>query len=429
MAKKQKKVEVQRTPTKRQLSKLQRQQRTQRILTIVVSVFLALIVGYIGYGYYDQQFKPLHQPVLKVNDTVYDMDYYTKALKLYGQGQDATTTSTTADNLIQIIESGHVIIASAKDLGATVSADEIDTGLRMAHLPNEKVYRDALTSQLLTARMMKDYFSPKVPTTTEQAQTEAILVESENTAKDVIDRLKAGGDFASLAKEYSLEATTKEKGGDLGWVAKGFDSDLPGNLAKSHIVDIALGLQPGTLSEPTYDETVNKALGYWLVQVTEKDPTKGAHARGILVGSRQQAEEIRAWIEAGEDFGALAKKYSQDQRSKGGGGDLGWIPQAGMPQPETVTNRVVVALASQLQPGGLSQPSADSSVVTPGGYWVVKVLDKNENRVVDDQTRQKQMLNLFETWLNEQAPKFTMNSYVTQEQKTQALSQALKGKK
>ncbi len=429
MAKKQKKVEAQRTPTKRQLSKLQRQKRTQRIVTIVVAVFLALIVGYIGYGYYDQQFKPLHQPVLKVNDTVYDMDYYTKSLKLYSQGQDATTTTTTADNLMQIIESSNIIISSAKDLGVTVSADEIDTGLGIAHLPNEKVYRDALTSQLLTARLMKDYFGSKVPTTTEQAQTEAILVESENTAKDVIGRLKAGGDFASLAKEYSLEATTKDKGGDLGWLAKGFTGDLPGSLASSHIVDIALGLQPGTLSEPTYDDAVTKGLGYWLVQVTEKDPAKGVHAKDILVGSRQQAEEIRAWIEAGEDFGALAKKYSQDQASKDGGGDLGWIPQAGMTQPETVTNRVVVALASQLQPGGLSQPSADTSVQTQGGYWVVKVLDKNENRVVDDQTRQKQILSLFETWLNEQAPKFSMSSSLTPEQKTQALNQALKGKK
>ena len=36
----------------------------------------------------------------------------------------------------------------------------------------------------------------------------------------------------------------------------------------------------------------------------------------FLLGSRQEAEEIRAKIEAGEDFGALAKEYSQDSGSK-----------------------------------------------------------------------------------------------------------------
>ena len=114
------------------------------------------------------------------------------------------------------------------------------------------------------------------------------------------------------------------------------------------MADIAFGLEKGMVSDPTYDETATKGLGYWLVRVVEKDATKGAHVKGMLLGSRQQAEEIRAWIEAGEDFGALATKYSQDQASGLGGGDMGWILQAGKTQADAVTNRVVVSLASQL---------------------------------------------------------------------------------
>src|SRR5690606_5774980 len=36
-------------------------------------------------------------------------------------------------------------------------------------------------------------------------------------AKDVHDRLKAGGDFAALARQFSKDTASAEQGGDLGW--------------------------------------------------------------------------------------------------------------------------------------------------------------------------------------------------------------------
>lgn len=45
-----------------------------------------------------------------------------------------------------------------------------------------------------------------------------ILVEDEETAKDLIAQLQDGADFAELAKEHST-GPTGEKGGDLGWFA------------------------------------------------------------------------------------------------------------------------------------------------------------------------------------------------------------------
>ena len=427
MAKKHKKTELKRAPTKRQLSRWQRQRRIQHIVIIAVSLFLALIVGYIGYGYYDQQVKPFHQPVVKINGTVFDMDYYVKLLNLYAQGKDSSEISAIADSLIGVIESSEAIREASTGLGFAVSTEEMDGGLKNARLPDDKVYRDAIGSTLAAAKLLQYYFDPKVPTQCEQAQVQAIFVESNEVARIVVDKLGASDNFSSLAKEYSLEAVTKEKGGDLGWLLKGFTSELLGDLGNSRLEDIAFSLEPGMLSEPTYDGSVTKGIGYWLLEVIEKDETKGSHVRGMLLGSRQEAEEIRARIEAGEDFGALAKQYSQDSTSKEQEGDLGWIQSGGMPQAEVI-NRSVVGQVLQLQPGDLSQPAADSSVQTKGGYWVVKVADKDSSRAVGDEIRATLKFRLFEAWVNEQIGKLSVERYMTQEQKSWAVDRVLKNR-
>jgi len=420
LAKKHIKTELKRSPTKRQLSKWQRQQRIQRIITIAGAVFFVLIVGYIGWGYYDVQFKPLHQPVVKINGAVFDMDYYTKLLEIYSQGKDDSEVSSVADNLIEIIEYGEIIRTASPDLGFTVSTDEVKSGLESAGFPDEKVYRDTISATLLTSKLFQNYFDPKVPSECEQAQVQALFVGDEEAAKMVANKLKAGDDFSSLAKEYSLEAITKEKGGDLGWIPKDFASAFIGSLGDSALKDIAFNLEPGVLSEPTYDGSVAKGIGYWLLEVIERNDQKGSHARGILLGSKHEAEEIRARIEAGEDFSALAREYSQDSASKEQGGDLGWTRQ------ERIISAVATALAFQLEPNVLSQPSADDTVQTKGGYWLVKVLDRDDSRVLDAEARGTIKLQLFEDWANEHKQKDSVETYLTDKQKSWAVTQVLK---
>jgi peptidyl-prolyl cis-trans isomerase C len=52
-----------------------------------------------------------------------------------------------------------------------------------------------------------------------------ILVSSQETAQKIIAQLKSGGDFATLAKRFSSDKSTAQKGGDLGW----FPPDAMGN--------------------------------------------------------------------------------------------------------------------------------------------------------------------------------------------------------
>ncbi|MDP3786433.1 MAG: peptidyl-prolyl cis-trans isomerase [Candidatus Omnitrophota bacterium] len=87
-----------------------------------------------------------------------------------------------------------------------------------------------------------------------------ILVDNEAEAKDILAKLKAGADFAALAKEKSKDAS-KENGGELGFIAKG--QTVP------EFEQAAFALQPGQLSD-----VVKTQFGYHIIKVNEKQPEK-----------------------------------------------------------------------------------------------------------------------------------------------------------
>lgn len=416
MAKKHLKTEVKPLPTKRQLSKHRRQQRIQHIIYIAGAVFLALLIAFVGYGYWNVQVKPLRQPAAKINGTTYDMGYYIKVLDLYSRGKDATQTATVANNVVNIMEYNAAIPKAAPELGFTVDNDEINSALKAAALPDEGVYRDVISSSLLINKLLQGYFDKEVPSSVEQAEAQALFVESTDVAKEVTDRLAAGENFTALASAYSLESITRDNGGNLGWLPKGFTDIVLGNLGSSELKEIPFTLQPGELSQPTFDGAVSKSLGYWVVQVTEKDPTKGSHVRGILAASRHDAEAIRDKIIAGEDFATLAKDYSQDPASAEAGGDMGWTGEG------AISSRLVLGMALPLEVGAVSQPSADTSVQTKGGFWLVRVINKDENRALDDSARQTLKTGLFDKWLTEKMKNDSVETLLTEDQKTWAVN-------
>ncbi|NTU59223.1 MAG: peptidylprolyl isomerase [Chlorobiaceae bacterium] len=132
-------------------------------------------------------------------------------------------------------------------------------------------------------------------------------------------KLKAGADFASLAREYSDDPGSNSLGGDLGFVQKG---ELVSSFEAA-----AYALKPGQVSD-----VVESRFGYHLIQLLEKEGTS-IHVRHILaIFDRSRTDEsktvellrsLRADVLAGKTtFAAIAEKYSDDPVSSKMGGAI-----------------------------------------------------------------------------------------------------------
>jgi peptidyl-prolyl cis-trans isomerase SurA len=172
--------------------------------------------------------------------------------------------------------------------------------------------------------------------------------------------LSHGVDFNALAQRHSQDPSARDNGGDLGYFTV-FDMVYPFEAA-------AYETPKGSVSMP-----VRTQFGYHLVYVKDKVETAGKkRAAHIIVRvgpsysaktpeqAQTQIQELYQKLEGGEDFGTLARQYSDDPGSAPKGGDLG----SGRLLP------VMETLKLQMEAGAVSEPFE-----TPYGWHILKVTE------------------------------------------------------
>ena len=128
----------------------------------------------------------------------------------------------------------------------------------------DKALHDAVVGNIEpTDDQLEAYFEKNISKYNEPEQVRAshILVKDLDTANKVLDELNKGADFAALAKKYSIDTGTKDKGGDLGFFSRG-------RMVKA-FEDAAFSLKVGQVSKP-----IKTQYGYHIIKVTDH---KDAH--------------------------------------------------------------------------------------------------------------------------------------------------------
>ena len=147
-----------------------------------------------------------------------------------------------------------------------------------------------------------------------------IKKKAHNLAQALLDSIKAGADFAILAKKYSNDPGSASQDGDLGFVKRG--------IFYPEFEAAAFALDEGEISD-----VVESPVGFHIIQLLERRG-ESIHTRHILIKIEPDDDADLETIEFLSDlrdsvinsnatFQDYAKRYSEDKETASFGGDLG----------------------------------------------------------------------------------------------------------
>ncbi len=288
------------------------------------------------------------------------------------------------------------VAVPASRFAADVSPDAADVAAHFAahrenfRLPERRVVRyllagaDELAATLAVdeAEVRRLYDEdPAATTRPEQVRARHILIRTtaerdaaaaEALASQLLGRLEAGEDFAALAREFSDDPGSKERGGDLGLFGRG-EMVAPFEAA-------AFAAEPGQLVGP-----VGSDFGYHLIRVEAKEPggrqTFEEAAEGIrsrLRGERAQAAAEARARQLAERFAGQEPAAEEFAAAAGGGVAAATTEAFGREDAVAGIGRgtAFAATAFELAVGAVSEP-----VRVPHGWAVLQLVEVQPPRL------------------------------------------------
>ena len=131
-------------------------------------------------------------------------------------------------------------------------------------------------------------------------------------AESLLVQLRHGADFETLARRFSNDPGTKDRGGDLGWFRRG--------MMVQAFDRVAFSLRPGEISN-----VVESPFGYHIIKVDQVQPAeiKAFHIlitpvvdTADLETARLRADTVAAALRAGASFDSLAALYADTTEQK-----------------------------------------------------------------------------------------------------------------
>ena len=271
---------------------------------------------------------------------------------------------------------------------------------------NFQIFRKDLKNNLIIQRVQRGLVGPKVFISDQEIDnyilsTEGqnlilieykinqILVKSKEVSDEINQKLLDGNNFTELKNQYD------ESG----------DKELPKWQKISELPSLFNIVKDMAINE--HSDSLKSGAGYYFIKLEDKrgDTVKVESqdlVRHILIQtseirSDKQAKEliseIRDRISNGEEFGILARLYSDDPGSKLDGGDLGW----------SISDKYDPAFKKVIDNSELNTLS--ETFKSSFGYHILEVLDRREKDVSKELQKDKAYRIIFERKYEEQLDK------------------------
>ncbi len=210
--------------------------------------------------------------VARVNGEDITLPEFEREMARRQQIGDAATSEALGQDVLNDLIQGRLVTqgAQAQNLSVTDAQVQAELQANIEAAGGSDAWNQWLTTNLysadeyerllrltLTFNQVRDALTADLAGDVAQVHARHILVRTEAEANAVMQQLSAGADFAALAAQLSVDDTTRERGGDLGWFTQ--EELLVPDLAQT-----AFMLLPGQIGGPVATE-----LGYHIVQTLE----------------------------------------------------------------------------------------------------------------------------------------------------------------
>jgi parvulin-like peptidyl-prolyl isomerase len=197
---------------------------------------------------------------------------------------------------------GQVLLSERKGVQAGVDKKrsvELQIMLEQARVLASKYAKDSLIPGTKATDAEIDAYIAKHPELDDK--------QTRVKAEEVLKRARAGEDFAALAKEFSTDPGSKDKGGDLGWFSRG--QMVP------EFENAAFALEKGQISD-----LVQTQFGFHIIKVEDKKtemkdgkPEEQVHARHILIAAGGGAQNPFAPPKSAKDTARDAVEQEKEK--------------------------------------------------------------------------------------------------------------------
>jgi peptidyl-prolyl cis-trans isomerase D len=263
----------------------------QRKLVSVISASATASDFEVEQAYKDQNTKVKFQyAVLKMEDvskTIKPTDTELKAF--YAANQARYTNATPEKRQIKYF------VVNEKSIADKVAVDPAE--IQRAYSANQNAYR--IQERARVRHILIEMPKPGPDGKVDQKAVD----EARAKAQDVLKQVKATGDWAGLAKKYSADPGSKDKGGELNWIEKG--------QTVAEFEKAAFSQSKGQISDP-----VQTSFGFHIIQTEDKEDAHLKPLAEVKPGIEEsiKQEKIKAAMtQASTDAESIAQKQGLDK--------------------------------------------------------------------------------------------------------------------
>jgi peptidyl-prolyl cis-trans isomerase C len=234
--------------------------------------------------------------VATINGTDITVGHLILAYDTLPDNYKSLTTDQLFEGLLEQMVQQTLLSQTAKnpDLPAVRYAIENEKRLMLAGVAVNELSDSTVTDDALRARYADTYGAEGADLGVEYSAAH-ILLETEEAAKDILDQLANGADFAELAKSKST-GPSGPNGGELGWFGAG--------MMVAEFENAVKAMEVGAVSAP-----VQTQFGWHVIKLNDTRPVKAPEFESVKgeLASEMQREVVEGRIRELQDSATITK--------------------------------------------------------------------------------------------------------------------------